>query len=131
MCGPENTHAHRIGIVDDDDAVRDAIHTLLETQGFLVSEYGSAQEYLRQPQDECALLVDLSMVDFSGLDLVEVLRHGGVDVPIVLMADVSRSWQTSRISAAKDCVTLHKPVDSSTLLTTIAGFLAAPVSVAT
>lgn len=123
MCPSRAPHIHRIGIVDDDEAVRDAIHILLETKGFAVSEYRSAQDYLRHPQEECALLVDLSMVDFSGLDLVEVLRHGGVDTPIVLMADVAKPWQASRISAAKDCVTLHKPVEPYMLLTALAGFL--------
>lgn len=113
-------HTHRVGIIDDDDAVRDAIHVLLEIRGFQVSEYGSAQDYLRGPQDDCILLVDLAMSELGGLDLAEILRTGGVETPIILMTDVPRPGQAQRISAAFRCTALPKPVDSRSLLAAIA-----------
>jgi len=116
----EPSHIHRIGIVDDDDAVRDAIHILLETRGFLASEYRSAQDYLRAPQDDCVLLIDLSMAGFDGLDLVDLLRKGGIRTPIVVMTDVARPGQAQRISAMERCLPLQKPVDSGSLLAAIA-----------
>lgn len=119
MCESEPSHAHRIGIVDDDEAVRDAIHTLLETRGFLVSEYGSAQDYLQDPQDDCVLLIDLSMAGLDGLDLLELLRKGDIQTPVVLMMDVARPWQARRISAVKWCRPLQKPVDSVSLLAAV------------
>jgi len=120
MCVPAPSHVHRIGIVDDDEAVRDAIHVLLETRGFLVSEYVSAQDYLRAPQDDCVLLIDLSMTDIDGLDLVELLRNGGLQTPIVLMTDITSPSQMSRISATEGCRALGKPMHSDSLLAAIA-----------
>ncbi|HEY8948717.1 MAG TPA: response regulator [Rhizomicrobium sp.] len=120
MCASVPSHVHRIGIVDDDEAVRDAIHVLLETRGFLVSEYVSAQDYLRAPQDDCVLLIDLSMADIDGLELVELLRKGGVQTPIVLMTDIASPSQMNRISAADRCSALRKPVHADFLLAAIA-----------
>jgi len=123
MFVPEPSHIHRIGIVDDDEAVRDAIHILLETRGFLVSEYSSAQDYLRAPQDDCLLLIDLSMVNFDGLDLVELLRKGGVQTPVVLMTDIANPSQARRISAAERCLPLQKPMHPGPLLAAITSFM--------
>lgn len=120
MYASEPPHAHRIGIVDDDEAVRDAIHVLLETRGFLVSEYLSAQDYLRAPQEDCVLLIDLSMADIDGLDLVELLRKGGVQTPIVLMTDIANPSQAARISATDRCSLLRKPMRSDLLLEAVA-----------
>jgi two-component system response regulator FixJ len=127
MCESEPSHVHRIGIVDDDEAVRDAIHVLLETRGFLVSEYVSAQDYLHAPQDDCVLLIDLVMADIDGLDLVELLRKGGVQTPIVLMTDIANPSQAARISVADRCALLRKPMRSDLLLEAIA----ASISLAT
>ncbi|MBS0274717.1 MAG: response regulator [Proteobacteria bacterium] len=100
--------------------MRDAIHVLLETRGFQVSEYGSAQDYLREPQNDCVLLIDIAMSELGGLDLAEILRTGGVEIPIILMTDVPRPGQTQRISAAFRCTALPKPIDSGSLLAAIA-----------
>jgi two-component system response regulator FixJ len=120
MFMPEPSQARRVGIVDDDEAVRDAIHILLETHGFLVSEYCSVQDYLSRPQDDCVLLIDLSMAGFDGLDLVDILRKGGIRTPIVLMTDVARPAQARRISAAERCLRLQKPADPRSILAAIA-----------
>ena len=119
MCNGKVSHTHRVGIVDDDDDVRDAIRTVLEVNGFLVSEYGSAQNYLASSRDDCALLVDLSMLGFSGLDLVELLRNGGIQIPVILMVDVTRPWQAQRIAAIQKCKVLHKPLNPHPLLTAL------------
>jgi two-component system response regulator FixJ len=100
--------------------VRDAIHILLETKGFLVSEYGSAQDYLLASQEDCVLLVDFSMEELDGLELVKLLRTGGINIPIVLMTDIAGPCDTRRMSAAANCLTVQKPLDSGSLLTAIA-----------
>ena len=52
---------HRIGIIDDDTAVRDSTHLLLEAYGFQVSEYASATDYLKNSRTDCLLLIDLAL----------------------------------------------------------------------
>ena len=110
---------HSIGIVDDDPAVRDSIHLLLEAHGFRVSEYESATDYLEKAQSDCLLLVDLSMGGLSGLDLIDLLRSGEIRTPVILLTDIAEPHLSSRIAAIGDCARLNKPVTADLLLKTI------------
>lgn len=110
---------HCIGIVDDDPAVRDSIHLLLEAHGFGVSEYASATDYLENAKSDCLLLIDLSMEGVSGLDLIDLLRRGEIRTPVILLADIAEPHLSSRIAALRDCARLYKPVTADRLLSTI------------
>ena len=68
-----------IYIVDDDEAVTDSLHALLETFGFKVQSYGSGTEFLADEQHRAAgcLLIDQHMPGASGLDVVDSLRKEG------------------------------------------------------
>jgi len=112
-------NCHSIGIVDDDPAVRDSIHLLLEAHGFRVSEYASATDYLENAKSDCLLLVDLSMAGVSGLDLIDLLRSGEIETPVILLTDIAEPHLTSRIAALRDCARLNKPVTADVLLHTI------------
>ncbi|HSM96896.1 MAG TPA: response regulator [Rhizomicrobium sp.] len=107
---------HRIGIIDDDPAVRDSMHLLLEEYGFRVSEYASATDYLKNPNTECVLLVDLSLSDVNGMDLIDVLRGGEIETPVILLTDIAEPQLSPRISAAGNCSRLDKPVTAGALL---------------
>jgi FixJ family two-component response regulator len=110
---------HSIGIVDDDPAVRDSIHLLLEAHGFRVSEYSSAMDYLENANPDCLLLVDLSMDGISGLDLIDLLRSGKVGTPVILLTDIAEPHLSSRIATIGDCIRLNKPVTADRLVSTI------------
>lgn len=107
---------HRIGIIDDDPAVRDSMHLLLDAHGFAVSEYASATEYLKNPNADCLLLVDLAMRELNGMDLIDLLRSGEIDTPVILLTDIADPLVSPRISAASRCVRLNKPVAADALL---------------
>jgi two-component system response regulator FixJ len=107
---------HRIGIIDDDPAVRDSMHLLLEAHGFQVSEYASATDYLKNPNADCLLLIDLAMPDLNGMDLIDLLRGGAIDTPVILLTDIADPKLSSRISAAGRCARLDKPVTAGALL---------------
>jgi FixJ family two-component response regulator len=111
--------SHRIGIIDDDSAVRDSTHILLEAHGYQVSEYGSATEYLKRPGADCVLLVDFSMTDLNGMDLVELLRDSDIVTPVILLTDVAEPGLSERIMAADRCIRLNKPVVPRELLSSI------------
>jgi len=112
-------HSHRIGIIDDDLAVRDSIHLVLEAHGFQVSEYASATDYLKNPKAECVLLVDLALPGFNGIDLIDLLRDSDIQTPVILLADIADSRLSPRISAAIHCAKLNKPVTAGNLLDSI------------
>jgi FixJ family two-component response regulator len=107
-----------IDIVDDDEAVRDSMRVLLETYGFVVREYASAQEFLassNQPVCGC-LLLDLHMPGMTGLDLLDTLRARGWTEPIILMTGRSDSVLKERAGRAGAVAMLDKPVDDDVLL---------------
>ena len=85
MVRPESSatssKAHRpdmapfVHIIDDNDAVRDSLTCLLESEDFAVKAYGSAQAFLDGllPDDGC-VLTDVQMPGISGLELLRRLR---------------------------------------------------------
>ncbi len=64
-----------IFVVDDDDAVRDSLMALLETEGLRVETYASGQEFLdaHDPSRRACLLLDVRMPDMTGLGLQQKL----------------------------------------------------------
>jgi two-component system response regulator FixJ len=74
-------------VVDDDDAVRDSLQSLLETAGFSVQLYQSAGEFIAHcPSTErgCVLL-DIQMPGISGLALQERVAAGWPGLSVVIM----------------------------------------------
>jgi two-component system, LuxR family, response regulator FixJ len=110
---------HRpVGVVDDDDAVRDSLQFLLETAGFCVVAYGSAAHFLKEARtgDLACLLVDQHMPDLTGLQLVTRLRGQGVALPIALITG-SPSPDLVRLANELGVASvLEKPLDEDVLL---------------
>jgi two-component system, LuxR family, response regulator FixJ len=80
-------HRPKIYVVDDDDAVRDSMGLLLETEGFVVRTYASGPAFLREARlaGNCCLIIDMHMPRMSGLALLDQLRRDGVNVPAIVM----------------------------------------------
>jgi FixJ family two-component response regulator len=76
-----------IAIVDDEDALREALSSLLQTVGFRTKSFASAEEFLRSThRDETAcLILDVWLSGMSGPDLQQHLAAIGVDLPIVFI----------------------------------------------
>jgi FixJ family two-component response regulator len=62
---------HMVYAVDDDYRLREALHDLLEANGFDVVTFGAAADYLRyeRPPLPACLILDVGLPDISGLDL--------------------------------------------------------------
>src|SRR5205085_5501023 len=92
---------------------------LLTAEGFQVSAYGTAGDYLLPPPcpEPGCLLLDLHLPGCNGLQLQAALHdHPGYEHPIVFLsgaADISTSVQAMRAGA---CEFLTKPVDGEVLL---------------
>ena len=105
-------------IVDDDDAVRDALTLLLDSAGFNTVSYPSAAAFLEHydPGRPGCLILDIRMPAMSGMELQAALAEKSVTIPIIFLSghgNVSMSAKAFR-SGAVDF--LEKPFDESVLL---------------
>jgi|SRR5215212_4581867 len=77
-----------ISIVDDDESVRTALKSLIDSVGFRAEVFGSGEEFLKSPylsQTDC-LITDVRMQGMSGLELQERLNAAGSRVRIVFIS---------------------------------------------
>ena len=96
-----------IYIVDDDEAVRDSLSWLLESNGYLVKCFSSAERFLQavtgsdRDVTSCAIL-DVRMPGMSGLELQEHLIAESIPMPISFITghgDVSMAVNTMKKGA--------------------------------
>jgi FixJ family two-component response regulator len=76
-----------ISVVDDDAFVRDATGTLLQSLGFGVATFASAEAFLESglADDTSCLITDLQLPGLTGLDLQQRLIEGGKRMPIIFI----------------------------------------------
>jgi FixJ family two-component response regulator len=76
-----------IHIVDDDEALRDSLVWLLESNDYRVAQYESAEAFLKAYRPEMAgcLVLDVRMPGMSGLELYERLRERHATLPVVFI----------------------------------------------
>jgi len=77
----------RVYIVDDDEAMRDSLAWLLESQGFAVDPYASAEDFLaafRDGMTGCVVL-DVRMPGMSGLEMYEKLNARHCTLPVIFI----------------------------------------------
>ena len=107
-----------IHIVDDEDAVRTSLATLLEVHGFSTRVYQSGDEFLslvdaRAPG--CAL-VDLKMPGLDGLGLLQKMAESNIRLPVVVMTGFGAVAAAVKAMKAGAADFLEKPLDQTELL---------------
>ena len=108
-------------LVDDDPAVRHALGVFLESTGYAVIPFSSAEDYLESIDDtgNGVLVVDQRMKGMSGLELQEELNRRGSGIPIIFITghgDVAMSVTAMRHGAMNF---LEKPFSNKMLLESI------------
>jgi len=114
-----------IAVVEDDLAFASAMEEFLGAAGYTVSSYDSSQKFLAAlRQSECDLLiVDWSIPDLSGIEVLEYIRKFHPDMPAIMLTaraeniDIVRGLQ----AGADDYVA--KPVDPDVLAQRIKSLL--------
>jgi two-component system KDP operon response regulator KdpE len=81
-----NAPAVRILVVDDEPAIRRLLRTGLGSQGFAVTEAGTAAEADRQVGGADLVILDLGLPDATGQDLLARWRAAGKAVPVVILS---------------------------------------------
>jgi FixJ family two-component response regulator len=111
-----------VGVVDDDDAVRESLRFLLEFSGYRVAGYASAAKFLQDaPQGELTcLVVDQQMPGLTGLQMVAHLRAQGFSLPTALITGSVSVAMACRAEELGLSLVLEKPLDDDRLLEFVA-----------
>jgi two-component system, LuxR family, response regulator DctR len=116
----------RVHIVDDDEAIRDALGWLLQSRDVAVATWAAAESFLADysPSMAGCLLLDVRMDGMSGLELFDKLQTLGCRMPAIFLtghADVPLAVAALK-KGARDFV--EKPFSDNDLVDRIIDALA-------
>jgi two-component system response regulator FixJ len=128
----------QVFIIDDNDGFRTSIEWSLEDQGFAVSSFPSAAEFISRFEKDLALvstetangcvLSDIRMPVMSGIELIDELWRRQIRLPVILMsahADIPLTVEAMNKGAAH---VLEKPFDTAVLAAVIRTVANQPLS---
>jgi CheY-like chemotaxis protein len=116
---PAGERARRIMIVEDDEASRYGLKSLLESEGYAVIEAASLAEAdvkIRQQRPDAAIL-DITLPDGDGAEWLALARKRNRELPfpIIALTGVTADEDRRRIEHAGVNVLLYKPVNVNLL----------------
>jgi FixJ family two-component response regulator len=93
-------------VIDDDEAVRDALKRLLGSVGLQAETYASASEFLhsKRPDTSSCLVLDVRLPGLSGLDFQSELAKAQMHLPIIFLTghgDVPMSVKAMKAGAVE------------------------------
>ena len=114
-------HDAVVHVIDDDEAVREALAFMLMTAGYAVRVHESATAFLAivdTVQSGC-IVTDIRMPGMSGLELQQELKERRINLPLIVMTghgDIPLSVKAMRAGAVDF---IEKPFDNDVLLAAI------------
>lgn len=110
-----------ISIIDDDQAVREALQRMLRSYGFTTAVFASAEQFLAsgRPGEEACLILDVRMPGMTGLGLYRHLVSEGCRIPIILITGSPTIGERERAMSMGVASYLAKPLDEHLLLATL------------
>jgi len=105
-----------IAIVDDDEAVRDALFDLLQVEGLPARTFEGAAPFLEACGDFDCVITDVRMPEIDGIELQRRLRVRGSDMPVIYVTSCDEKVLRIRALQAGAAGWFTKPVDDEALL---------------
>jgi len=105
-----------IAIVDDDEAMRDALSELLQVLGFESRAFDCAVAFLAEAERFDCLITDVRMPGVDGIELQRRLRACGCAIPVLMITSAPDPTARARALDGGACAYLAKPVDDGVLL---------------
>lgn len=108
----------RVFVIDDDAPVRDGLRLMLETAGFEVEVFPSAEVFLEAlaPGTRGCIILDLRLPGMSGTELQAELRRRSSELPIVFLTAYGDIPMTVSAVKAGASDVLVKPVEGDRLV---------------
>jgi len=110
-----------ISVVDDDESVRAALKSLLDSVGFGTEVFASAEAFLNSgfvTRTSC-LILDVRMPGMGGLELQRILNAADSNVPILFISAHDDGDSRAKALSAGAITFLQKPFSEDALLRAI------------
>jgi CheY-like chemotaxis protein len=107
-----------ISIVDDDELARDGIAALVESLGYNVITFTSAEHFLGSDviAETTCLITDMQMPGLNGLELQEALQSQGHQTPVIVITGYPNEKHQTRALENGAVGYLSKPFHEQTLV---------------
>ena len=118
MSSSQGARIGTVFVVDDDDAVRDMLRTLIEADGFNVQTWSTAEAFLADydiSRPGC-LVLDLDLPGMDGLELAEMLLARRARLPIIIVSSRGDLLTSSRAKGINAQGYLSKPFANQLLI---------------
>jgi FixJ family two-component response regulator len=110
-----------IAAVDDDPRLLEALRDLLESAGYSVRPFNSAERFLEDDtafaNSDC-LVADIGMPAIDGFELEELVKRARPEMPVILVT-ARHEIADQRRAKAQGSLIFHKPFDGQALLAAI------------
>jgi len=106
-----------IGVIDDDEFMRDALSRLLRSAGYKCAAFSSSQEFLDSglAETDC-LLLDIQMPGLNGLELQAKLREMDRGIPVIFVTAKADNEARARALRQGAAAFFTKPFNDDALL---------------
>ena len=116
---------HSILIVDDEQAIRESIHMLLQGEGYDCTHAENGKEAIRKACSEFynLIILDLHLPMFNGLEVLKKIRECSSDTVILIItcySDIEQAAEALLLGASR---MMLKPIDFEELLEIIDSLL--------
>ena len=113
--------AVRILYVEDDPTSARLVKAIAEKEGYAIDLVATEKECLKSVAEDPPdlFLIDLTLPDASGLDLLQVLRLRDINTPAIFLTGRTDDAARSRAMALGCCAFLNKPVQGESLVSAI------------
>jgi two-component system, LuxR family, response regulator FixJ len=113
--------AETVYIVDDDDAVRDSLKGLLESQSYGVEAFASGSEFLKRHTRDFAgcLVLDVNLPELDGFEILARLGPARAELPVIMITAQGNPAIESRALEAGATAFIGKPFAADAFLALI------------
>lgn len=115
---PGSTFSPLIQLIDDDEAVRDALSLLISTVGLRVQPWADPQAFIQNFDRQAigAIVLDVRMPGISGLTVLDKLVSQGADQQVIMLTGHGTVDMCRRAFKSGAAEFLEKPVNDEHLL---------------
>jgi FixJ family two-component response regulator len=107
-----------ISIVDDDDAVRLALRSLVRSLGYVSNVFASAEEFLESPylNNTSCLISDVQMPGMNGIELQSRLKRLDCRTPVIFVTAFPEERSRARALEAGAIGFMEKPFEGRAMI---------------